>query len=547
MPPVEEVNGQQLSSDFPLSSWFGLRGYLMDEGRSQNEVPPISFVTKDDPRWRPLYPYHKKNFAPRLGIAWSPNFNDGFLGKLFGGPGKTSIRAGWGMFYDIFGQGILRRFDATAFGLSNNLVNQSAELTPRTAPKFIGVSSIPSGLLPPAPPAVFPARYPDLFAITNSVDDSLVPPYSMTMNFNIGRDFGKGIFVQAGYVGRLGRRLMSQTDLATPTNLRDPQSGQTYFEAATQTANIVNAPDFSLANLPDIRIPFWENLWPGFTAAGRTPTQNAMVRYWENSPDYTFALYQMDVACVAGNRCSKLGQYAFFNPQYSFLSAWRNMGNSDYHSFQLNTRKQWGNGDLIDFNYTLSKAIDLTSAGERVGFTTEVISNPWNPGLRRAVSDFDTTHQVAASGLYNLPFGTGRRFATGASKLVDAFIGGWQLSSVWRMTSGFPVSAGNGGFWPTNWNLGGLARVVGNIPETGGFKNSPNAIESPNAKGGPNLFRDPAAGLKAFDFELPGGIGARNIMRGPGVFQLDTNLAKSFTMPYNEATACKSAGKPTTS
>ncbi len=534
MPPVEEANGQQLSSDIPLSSWFGLRALLMEEGRSQNEVPPISFVTKDDPRWRPLYPYHKKNFAPRLGIAWSPNFNDGFLGKLFGGPGKTSIRAGWGMFYDVFGQGILRRFDATAFGLSNALVNPSAQLTAQNAPKFSGVTDIPGGILPPAPPATFPARFPDLFAITNSVDDSLVPPYSMTMNFNIARDFGKGIFVQAGYVGRLGRRLMSQTDLATPTNLRDPQSGQTYFDAATQTANIVNAPGFSTSNLPDIRIPFWENLWPNFTAGGRTPTQNAMIRYRANSPDYTFALYQMDVACQAANRCSRLGPYAFYNPQYSFLSTWRNMGNSDYHAFQLNTRKQWNNGDLIDFNYTWSKAIDLTSTGERVGTTSGVIINPWEPGLRRAVSDFDTAHQIAASGVYNLPFGTGRRFMTNANGFLNAVFGGWQLSSVWRMTSGFPVGAGNGRLWPTNWNIPGLARAVGEIPETGNFKNSPSAVETTASRGGPNIFRDPKAGLAAFDNELPGGIGARNIMRGPGVFQLDTNLAKSFTMPWNE-------------
>lgn len=534
MPPVEEENGQQLASDTPLSSWFGLRAYLMEQGRSQNEVPPISFVTNEDPRWRPLYPYHKKNFAPRLGIAYSPGFTDGFLKTLFGGPGKTSIRAGWGMFYDVFGQGILRRFDATAFGLSNSLVNPSATLTARNAPKFTGISAIPSGILPPAPPAVFPARYPDLFAITNSVDDTLVPPYSMTMNFNIARDFGKGIFVQAGYVGRLGRRLMSQTDLAMPTNIRDPQSGQTYFEAAAQTANIVNDPNFSTSNLPNIRIPFWENLWPNFTSSGRTPTQNALVRYWANSPDYTFALYQMDVACIAANRCSKLGQYAFFNPQYSFLSAWRNMGNSDYHALQLNAKKTWTNGDLIDMNYTWSKAIDLTSQGERVGTTSGVIINAWEPGLRRAVSDFDTTHQITGLGVYNLPFGTGKRFMTNANGLVNALFGGWQLSSVFRMTSGFPVGAGNGRFWPTNWNITGLARVNGTIPETGGFKNSPSAVESTSAKGGPNLFRDPAAGLKAFDYELPGGVGARNIMRGPGVFQLDTNLAKSFTMPFNE-------------
>jgi hypothetical protein len=527
MPPVEEANGQQLSSDIPLSSWFGLRSYLAEQGRPQSDVQPISFVTNEDPRWRPLYPYHKKNFAPRLGIAWSPGFNDG-LGKfLFGGAGKTSIRAGWGMFYDNFGQGILRRYDATAFGLSNALTNQSATLSVATAPKFTGISEIPNGVLVPAPPAVFPATYPDIFAITNSVDDSLVPPYSMTMNFNIGRDFGRGIFVQLGYAGRLGRRLMSQTDLATPTNLKDAQSGQTYFQAATELAKL------GLAGTPTSSVgpmPFWENNFPGLAGDGLSATQWAYEYFSGLAPDYTYALYLLDP--VFGT--SKFGPNALFNSQYSYLSAWRNMGSSDYHSFQLNTKKTWNNGDMIDFNYTWSKSIDLSSEGERVGTTSGVITNPWEPGLFRAVSDFDTAHQFAASAVYNLPFGTGRRFMTNANGFMNALFGGWQISTVWRATSGFPIGAGNGRFWPTNWNLTGLARVVGPIPSTGGTNNAPSAIETEESTGGPNIFADPAKGLAAFDYELPGGIGARNIMRGEGVFQWDTNLAKSFTMPWNE-------------
>ena len=409
----------------PLSSWFGLRAYLADQGRSQAEVPRISFVTKEDPRWRPLYPFHKKNFAPRLGLAWSPGFNDG-LGKfLFGGAGKTSVRAGWGMFYDSFGQGILRRFDATAFGLSNTLTNRSAALSATSAPRFTSFTEIPNGVLEPAPPTVFPATYPDIFAITNSVDDSLVPPYSMTMNFNIGRDFGDGIFVQAGYAGRLGRRLMSQTDMAAATNLKDAQSGQTYFQAATALARL----GLAGTDIEDVKpLPFFENNFPGLAEPGLSATQGAYDYISGVAPDYTYALFLLDP--VFGT--SKFGPNAMFNSQYSFLSAWRNMGSSDYHSFQLNARKNWDNGDLIDFNYTFSKSIDLTSSAERVGYSTGVIANPWEPGLSRAVSDFDTTHQFAASAVYSLPFGSGRRYMTNANGLMNALFGGWQLSTVWR-------------------------------------------------------------------------------------------------------------------
>ena len=58
------------------------------------------------PRGRPIYPYHKKNLAPRFSLAWSPSSDSGWLRWLTGGPGRTSIRAGWGMFYDQLGHPI---------------------------------------------------------------------------------------------------------------------------------------------------------------------------------------------------------------------------------------------------------------------------------------------------------------------------------------------------------------------------------------------------------------------------------------------------------
>ena len=528
MEPVEESNGQQLSSRFPLSSWFGLRGYLADQGRSQAEVPDIEFVAPGDPDWRPLYPYHKKNFAPRVGLAWSPGFNDGLGKLLFGGPGRTSIRAGWGMFYDVFGQGLLRRFDASAFGLSNSLTNSPGSLSLLDAPRFTGIDQIPQQLLSPAPPAGFPARYPDAFAITNTVDDSIVPPYSMTMNFNIGREFANNFFVQAGYVGRLGRRLLVQSDLAMPTNLRDPKSGMTYFEAATLLAE----QSFKGVPVSQIQpIPYWENLWSGFTANGLTATQNVYNRLDVNNPDFTSALVNLDLpGCQSRNRCSNLGPNALFNLQYSALAAWRNQGYSDYHGLQLNIRKTWTNGDLVDFNYAWSKATDLSSSAERTSSFNGLIINSWFPNTMKGVADFDTTHQFSANAVYNLPVGRGKRYLAGGNGFMDALFGGWQLSTVFRATSGFPTDV-LGALWATNWQVSSAARLTGKVPKSGAFRNAP-AINPASA--GPNIFADPAAAFAAFENEVPGGVGNRNVVRGDGVFQFDTNLAKRFRMPWHD-------------
>jgi hypothetical protein len=95
MPPVHEVNGQQISTDQPIGAWFDKRGTLADQGLSSQGAGAISYVLAD--KGRPLYPYHG-NWQPRASLAYSPNGSDGISKFLFGGAGKTSIRAGFGTY-----------------------------------------------------------------------------------------------------------------------------------------------------------------------------------------------------------------------------------------------------------------------------------------------------------------------------------------------------------------------------------------------------------------------------------------------------------------
>ena len=73
------------------------------------------------------YTYYK-SFAPRIGLAWSPGATDGVLGKLFGGPGKTSISAGFGIFYNPIEQLVLEQFSAEPpFGGSTFIYNHDVQ------------------------------------------------------------------------------------------------------------------------------------------------------------------------------------------------------------------------------------------------------------------------------------------------------------------------------------------------------------------------------------------------------------------------------------
>jgi hypothetical protein len=448
---------------------------------------------------------------------------------FFGGPGRTSIRAGWGMYYDLFGGALTRSYDAGgSFGLSSSLTNPSAVLTATTAPKFTSWDSIPSQVLLPAPPAKFPATYPDTFAITRGLDSTLRAPYNISANFSIGREFSGGWFVQGSYVGRFSRRSLVRRDAAMPTDLKDPKSGQTYFQAATILAQQVNA-NAPVANVQ--KVPFWENLWSKAATSTQTATQVAYSRFYNNQYDWTTALYNLDTldgGCASRNRCSDLGPYASFHPQFSYLSVFSSIAGGKYHGMQWTLRKRFSSGDTVDASYTFSKSQDLRSNTERATYNNGVIWNPWNPGLHKGVSDYDNTHLFNMSGVYSLPFGKGQKFLNDAWGPLNAIIGGWQLSGLWRWSSGFPISVYETSYWPTNWNNNNWAQWTGAQFERATTKNAPPIT----GKAGPNLFPNPKKALDAFDFVMPGQIGTRNPIRGDGVFNIDTNVAKRFVMPY---------------
>ncbi|HEY2015916.1 MAG TPA: carboxypeptidase regulatory-like domain-containing protein [Bryobacteraceae bacterium] len=531
-PPIYEANGQQVSPSIPLGDWFNQRGALAQQGLSQMGAGRISFIPADGPGGSPLYDFHKKNFAPRLSMAFSPKATSGLSKFFFGGPGRTSIRAGFGMFYDLFGSGLMRSQDATAFGLSTALTNPSAVLTTATAPRFTALNAIPNSIMLPDPGAKFPATYPDAFAITRGVDPTIKPPYTMNANFSIGREFKNEWFVQASYVGRFARRSIVRRDGAMPTNLKDPKSGMAYFEAATILARQVVA-GVPTANVQ--KVPFWENLYSKAATATQTATQVVYSRFAANTYDWTYALYQLDTGagqggCDSRARCSDLGPYTFFSPQFSYLSMLSSIGSGNYNGGQLSIRKRFGDGGSVDLNYTYSKSMDLRSTTERAGSTTGVIWNPWFPGLSRGVSDYDNTHLFNVQGVYNVPLGKGKMFLRNAHGIVQGILGGWQVSGAWRWSSGFPVSVYETGVWPTNWNNNVWASWNLNQFTTAQTKNAPAVAGT----GGPNLFPNPSSALGAFQYVMPGEIGNRNPIRGDGIFNIDTNLSKRFIMPYKD-------------
>jgi hypothetical protein len=590
--PPYETTGTQVAPTTSLHNWFNQRGVAASQGEAYE--PAVGFGLAGQANGKqPYWGYDYKDFAPRVAFAYSPT-GDGWTKHLWGGQGKTSIRAGYGIYFDHFGEGITNTFDRNgSFGLTTSEVNPAGVQTVDGAARYSGLFDIPTssalGPLVGAPPTgpfpVFPpagAITPGGFAITWGLDDKLKTPYSHVIDFSITREMPSNFVFEASYVGRFAHRLLQEEDLAEPVNLKDPAGGQTYFQAAQALARqyYAGTPIQSIS-AASIGTKYWENIFPaaagtamnqllGSTTNGITSTclgggvpagmqlsaTQAMYDLFCNfSGNETTALELADAPGLITNTCfpacatlggQQTNGYDFYSSQFSSLFAWRSIGNSAYNAGQFSLRHKSG-GLLFDLNYTLSKSIDAGSNAERInefegfGFGSQII-NSWFPQQNRAVSDFDTTHIVNANWVYQLPFGRGKKFGAGMGRLTNAVFGGWTVSGLWRWSTGYPFSLFSPE-WATNFQLETPAVPVSNArPKTGSF-----IVAQANGGTGPNVFKDPGitdaivggntnpnAAINMFRAAFPGEEGLRNGLRGPGTFNIDTNLTKSWAITESQ-------------
>jgi hypothetical protein len=536
--PPYEVNGLQVGPTLNMGEWFDNRARGMASGVPSSADPVVSFDLAGPANGREgMYAWDKNNFAPRFSFAWTPRGETGLKGWLTGGD-RMVVRGGYSKVFDRIGQGIALNFDQFfSYGMST-AISSPFGLAYETMPdvRFVDISTMPP-TMPAVPRGGFP-QTPELQSgtITQTIDQSLVTPSAHSVNLIVGRELGGNFAIEAGYIGRFGRELLTRRDLAMPLNLVDTASGMDYFTAAQQLIRATQAAGIPANAALDAyqavaNIPYWENLFPAAANATLSATQAVARSFNRNAPDYITTLWSMDQFCAPA--CSIHGPFAFFNQQYDSLAALSSTGRSNYNSMVVTVRKRYSQGLQFDLNYTLSESKDTGSQVERGsafanfgnGGNTGFLLNSFAPDSNYGRSDFDVTHQVNLNWIYDLPFGRGRRFGGGASGLVNQLIGDWSIAGLTRWTSGFPFNVANcRSCWATNWNVQGNAALVnpGQLPET---ETTRNAVD-----GLPSAFADPADALRYFRFLLPGEVGLRNELRGDGFFTLDTSVTKAFNV-----------------
>jgi hypothetical protein len=534
-----DKNGQSAAPTIDTHAFFQQRAIAAAAG--QIYEPALAFAPNGPVYGRPGYwDKQNTNFAPRLAIAYALD-------------SKTSIRAGAGMYYDHFGQGIVNAFNSYgSFGLASQISSALGALTTENSPRFINRTTLPN--LPSTTPAAtqtFPYILPQTnaagssFGISWGVDNRIKTPYSEVFNLSVERALPGGFTFEAAYVGRFGRRLMQQLDLATPVNLLDTKSGTTYFQAGAQLAAVVDQ-NGGNAKATVAAIPYFENMFPQMAAVSTTacpnPSHTATQAIYCNEfatfrkvLGETTALADLDFYCSYGCPAAAPTN-RFFQGQFSSLYAWSTIGTSSYNAGQFVLRHPMSHGFQGDLSYTLGNSIDIGSDAERSSEkqtgSGSYITNAWNPSQSRGVSDFDTRHLITANGSYLLPFGRGQALGAHVNRMTDLLIGGWQAASILRWTSGLPFSLTEGGF-TTDWEIASYGI------QTAKFKSKKvyNPGNVPNAFGpalASQITGSISTGGPLERLPYPGEAGQRNNFRRDGNFGVDASLTKPFKITESQ-------------
>jgi len=430
-------------------------------------APPGILYPGDPGVSNTLAPIGNLSFAPRLGVAWSPQrAADSFLGKLFGAPGTTSIRASFGNFYTAI--------DALSIGVLAANAPYGTTYTSPEEPLFATpFISAPDGTNFGQP---FPYTFAPLNSSTSHPDANInwatyepisgIPgydihnrtPYTEEWMLSIQRQAGPNTVLSASYVGTSSHRQRV---------LIEPNPGNPALCLSLSAASAVQ---------------------PGTVTCG---------------PEGEDTVYSpLGGGQIDGTRGPLGANFGSNALQFT-------IGHANYNALELSARHTTGRLEL-SVAYTYGKSLDQSS-----NVTEEV--NPFNPALSYAVSSFDVKHNVVISYEYQLP----------VERLLrsNAFTRGWSLSGISHFASGFPVTMVNNG---DNSLIGTNPNGINNSSiDEPDYNGGPIHLGVDPRRNGNRFFNTGSFSMNALGTP---GTAKRRFFYGPGVDNYDMAVAKKVAI-----------------
>jgi Carboxypeptidase regulatory-like domain len=503
----------------------------------------VEFVGKNSPQpGKKFFNNDWNNFAPAVGFSWS-----------IPGLGQTTIlRAGYGISYS--GRQIAQAMSTGGLDSGGTLPGTSAisggnGLTYR--PGAGAYWSLADLSMIPFQPQFLPLQPVSLTDRTlnmNYYEPERRVPYIQNFTLSLQRQLARDLILDVTYVGSKGTKLYGRL----PLNVADINSTG-FLEAFNITRAGGTATLFNQM-LMGLTIP------GAGKVDGTTVTGSQALRLFSstrtllaNGSPGALADFLVRNTTVTGQAGGFIRNGGFAEdflvpyPQFNEVGVNANPSNSTYHSMQLQVTKRLAQGFTGQGSYTWSRNLGLSDTDHDL-----FARDPKNRNADKTLLGFHRTHIISGNGTYALPFGTNRRFLSAAPAFVQQLIGQWQLGSVFRWTTGAPLSmalCGANCTQMTIWqNAGGnTPDILGDLPKAHVVQlpgKAPTVFptlkqdKDPNCAGvtPANTLNSACSLLAIFDSQgkpllvnpAPGKVGSlgKNTVEGPSRFQLDMNLQK---------------------
>jgi hypothetical protein len=501
----------QLSTD-SLNSLGYSNPNCADPNSDSAAVFPLGLVIPGDkgvPKGLTSSYYHA--FAPRIGFAWDPKKD-----------GKTTIRAGFGVFYNPVEQLVLEQFQGEPpFGGSSTIAEGlfttpfvSQTQNPVDGSLVISPNPFNGILNPPRGSGVDWSVFRPIL-LYGELQPNIRAQYTEQYNFGITREIAKDMVLSVGYVGSQGHRLLVTKDL----NFGNPQTcldllamSNTYGDS-----NLSCGPFY--ADSPFF-IPPTENGVPTVAPAG-----GLHLPYGLNGPQVIPAGTQ--IQSVAPNGITLVGLRRYSSPRcdplsgngcpsdgiplFSSIFSQDTQANSNYHSLQASLEKRLSRGLQFQLAYTFSKSIDTGSSFENT-------IKPTCDRCNRSLSLYDARHRFVISYLWELPV---PKYA-GAK---GAALNGWAVSGITTFQTGFPVAIRSQAdaelMYSFDFELPGKPNVIAPFHKLDPRKHNDYAFD-------PNSFQLPDYTSASATPQSLLGNAPRTICCGPGIGNFDFSVQKGF-------------------